>query len=229
MPAFGHFDAARCAPTPTLFSPVCSPTPGATSAAPGWPGRTAKARWAAAASARPSRSKLTSRLLAFSRTQSIQVEAADIDALLTSMTDWLVQSAGPGIHVDVRHGDTTLTTSTDASQLERAILNLLINSRDAMPEGGTIRIEAHEALAPEGGDEPLAPGRYVVVSVRDDGRGMSPEQVLEAEAAGARLLRKPFRPGDLVGVCRARGRVERYTPASTRRCVATLRARALRL
>ncbi len=146
-------------------------------------------------------SKLTARLLAFSRTQSIQVEAVDIDALLTSMTDWLVQSAGPGIHVEVAHGS-TLAAWTDANQLELAILNLLINSRDAMPEGGRIRIEAHESQAPEG-DEQLAPGRYVVVSVCDDGKGMSPE--VAARAFDPFYSTKPVGRGTGLGLAQVYG------------------------
>ena len=147
-------------------------------------------------------SKLTARLLAFSRSQSIQVEAVDIDALLASMTDWLAQSAGPGIHVDVRHGTTALAASTDANQLELAILNLLINSRDAMPDGGRIRIEAHEALAPDG-DEQLAAGRYVVVTVSDDGKGMSPE--VAARAFDPFYSTKPVGRGTGLGLAQVFG------------------------
>src|SRR5690606_12928536 len=125
-----------------------------------------------------------------------------VDALLASMTDWLTQSAGPGIDVEDLHGSTALAASTDANQLELAVLNLLINSRDAMPDGGRIRIEAHEAPAPEG-DEQLAPGRYVVVAVSDDGKGMSPE--VAARAFDPFFSTKPVGRGTGLGLAQVFG------------------------
>ncbi len=124
-------------------------------------------------------SKLTTRLLAFSRSQALQVEAVEVGPLLASIKDLLVQSAGSGIRVEIAPAEAGLVASTDANQLELAVLNLVINSRDAMPDGGAIRVETRAAVVPP--DDPDLPaGDYVVVSVSDNGRGMPPEVALRA-------------------------------------------------
>jgi PAS domain S-box-containing protein len=116
--------------------------------------------------------KLTGQLLAFSRTQRLALRPVDVNAAIDAMQDLLVRSLGPTIDIEA-HLDTTIGLAVaDANQLELAILNLAINARDAMPEGGTLHIATSEAVDPA---DDLPPGRYVIVSVTDTGTGMPPE------------------------------------------------------
>ncbi|MDP1027737.1 PAS domain-containing protein [Sphingomonas sp. KR1UV-12] len=124
---------------------------------------------------------LTARLLAFSRRQSLDIRATDIGALLTSLQDLLQRSVREDIVLRVVQGTDLPKATTDANQLENAILNLVINARDAMPEGGTLTVETSvvvldEAYVATRGD--AAPGRYVMVAVSDTGVGIAPD-VLE--------------------------------------------------
>ncbi|SEN07292.1 PAS/PAC sensor hybrid histidine kinase [Sphingomonas gellani] len=124
---------------------------------------------------------LTARLLAFSRRQSLDMRATDVDAVVASLEDLLLRSVRENIRLTIVPHPGLPPATTDVNQLENAILNLAINARDAMPDGGTLTIEttvveldARYAVArPE-----VAAGRYVVVSVSDTGVGMEPE-VLE--------------------------------------------------
>jgi signal transduction histidine kinase/DNA-binding response OmpR family regulator len=116
-------------------------------------------------------SKLTSQLLAFSRTQKLDTVAIDINGLVNGMHELLNQSLGGSVTVE-----TALTASLpralgDINQLELAILNLAINSRDAMPDGGTLTIAT--AIAPDDAN-------YILLSVADTGTGMPPEVIARA-------------------------------------------------
>jgi DNA-binding response OmpR family regulator len=118
--------------------------------------------------------KLTGRLLAFSRAERMQTWAADVRDMVLGMTDWLAQSVGSMVQVRVNVPDIPVVAQTDANQLELALLNLVLNSRDAMPEGGSVRIDVRaEHLAQPDGE--LAAGHYVVIDVADTGRGMAPD------------------------------------------------------
>jgi DNA-binding response OmpR family regulator len=118
--------------------------------------------------------KLTGRLLAFSRSERMQTWATDVRELVLGMTDWLSQSVGSMVELRVNVGDDDATTLTDANQLELALLNLVLNARDAMPNGGIVTIGVRrERLADGDGD--LGAGDYVVLDVADNGTGMSPE------------------------------------------------------
>jgi len=126
-------------------------------------------------------SSLTQRLLAFSRRQSLDPRSVDLNALVLSLDEFLSPSLSEQIRLEIRVAGDPVWVWTDVNQLENAILNLVINARDAMPEGGTITIATtSEDLvqaappAPEGPD----PGRYGVVHVIDEGVGM-PGDVLE--------------------------------------------------
>lgn len=113
--------------------------------------------------------KLTHQLLAFSRTQNLTLKAVDLNALVTGMHDLLGRTIGPMVRIEMAldaHGPWALA---DDNQLELAILNLSINARDAMPDGGVLTI-ATGGRPGEGSD--LAPGDYVVISVRDTGSGI---------------------------------------------------------
>ncbi|RYG30122.1 MAG: response regulator, partial [Burkholderiales bacterium] len=112
---------------------------------------------------------LTSRLLAFGRRQSLDIKPVDANASITSMRILLDRTMGENVAIETSFDSEELWASTDVSQLESAILNLAINARDAMPEGGSLRIETRRAPATGSGE------RMISVSVRDTGTGMSPE------------------------------------------------------
>ena len=120
--------------------------------------------------------RLTMRLLSFSRRDELVAVAGSVDVrdLLLGMREWLKETVGSAIALDVSAGDGPMLALTEANQLELALLNLVINARDAMPDGGGIVIDATApTLTQPEGD--LAAGDYVVVTVRDTGVGMPPE------------------------------------------------------
>jgi PAS domain S-box-containing protein len=114
---------------------------------------------------------LTKRMLAFARRTELNPEALDLAALVHGMADLLQRSLGPSIHIETRFPLSLPPARADANQLELALLNLAVNARDAMPEGGSIIVAARVERALEGKDN-LAPGRYVCLSVTDSGEGM---------------------------------------------------------
>lgn len=122
---------------------------------------------------------LTQRLLAFARRQDLQVAPVDLAALVQEMRDLLQRSVGSRIGIDVDVSAHLPQVFADANQVELALLNLAVNARDAMPDGGKIRIELKEAEQPAARDA-LAAGRYVVLSVIDEGHGMDAETLQKA-------------------------------------------------
>lgn len=115
---------------------------------------------------------LTHRLLAFSRRQDLNPQSVDLTALVAGMADLLHRSLGPMSRLETDLPADLPPVRADANQLELAILNLAVNARDAMPDGGRLVIAgAAETVAP-GDARGLAPGRYVRLSVRDEGVGM---------------------------------------------------------
>jgi PAS domain S-box-containing protein len=114
---------------------------------------------------------LTKRMLAFARRTELNPEALDVPALVHGMADLMQRSLGPSVHIETRFPLSLPPARADANQLELALLNLAVNARDAMPDGGSIIIAARvERVAePEG---TLAAGRYVCLSVTDSGEGM---------------------------------------------------------
>jgi DNA-binding response OmpR family regulator len=118
--------------------------------------------------------KLTRRLLAFSRAERMQTWATDVRDMVLGMTDWLAQSVGSTVDVQVSVPDDPVVAQTDANQLELALLNLVLNSRDAMPEGGSVRIDVRAEHLAQPHDD-LAAGDYVVIEVIDTGGGMPPD------------------------------------------------------
>jgi len=117
-------------------------------------------------------SSLTQRMLAFARRQELKQEAVDLAHLVNNMLELLERSLGPTINIETRFPREAVRVRTDANQLETALLNLAINSRDAMPSGGTITIAVAEH--PIAGAHPtgLPPGPYAFLSVTDTGQGM---------------------------------------------------------
>ena len=115
---------------------------------------------------------LTQRMLAFARRQELKLEAVDLIGTVGGMRDLIERSVGPSVRVDTRFARRIPPVRTDANQLESALLNLALNARDAMPNGGTITISAQEALVTFGHFTNLKPGLYTCISVSDTGHGM---------------------------------------------------------
>jgi PAS domain S-box-containing protein len=115
---------------------------------------------------------LVQRLLAFARRQPLQASAVDVGELTRGMADLIASTTGPQIQVMVDAPDDLPPARADANQLEMAILNLAVNARDAMPEGGTLRISVAAATVGGGHRSSLKPGRYLHLSVADTGTGM---------------------------------------------------------
>lgn len=118
---------------------------------------------------------LTQRMLAFARRQDLNLQPVDIPELVSGMTDLLQRSLGPLISIETRFPLVLGYAHADANQLEMALLNLAVNARDAMPNGGPIIIAAREENVASGSASKLKPGRYVCLSVTDAGEGMDKE------------------------------------------------------
>ncbi len=135
-------------------------------------------RWVAGAMTSAQRAaSLTHRLLAFSRRQPLDPRPINVNPLVASMEDLLRRSMGERIQMELVLAAGLWTTLCDPNQLESSVLNLAINARDAMPEGGRLTIETcnthvDSAVARQRG---IQPGQYVCVSVTDNGMGMPPD------------------------------------------------------
>jgi PAS domain S-box-containing protein len=123
---------------------------------------------------------LTRRMLAFARRQELKSEAVDIPSLVLGMTDLLERSLGPSIRVQARFPESLSPVLADSNQLELALLNLAVNARDAMPDGGAVDIAGVEATIAEKDPRGLKPGRYVCLSLTDGGQGMDPDTLSRA-------------------------------------------------
>tara|TARA_R110002095_G_scaffold201854_1_gene182916 strand:- start:3441 stop:6449 length:3009 start_codon:yes stop_codon:yes gene_type:complete len=125
---------------------------------------------------------VTHRLLAFSRRQTLDPRPIDANLLVEGMTELIQRTVGPSIQVNTVSADDLWSASVDASQLESAILNLCLNSRDAMPDGGRITIEtANRWLEGESARAYDVPeGQYLSLSVTDTGTGMTPAVITKA-------------------------------------------------
>jgi PAS domain S-box-containing protein len=115
---------------------------------------------------------LVQRLLAFARRQPLQSRAVDVATLVIDMADLMDRTAGPQIRVVVETIGDLPAAVADPNQLEMALLNLGVNARDAMPDGGTIRLSATAERIGPGHRSRLRPGDYVRLSVADTGVGM---------------------------------------------------------
>ncbi|MBI5365586.1 MAG: PAS domain-containing protein, partial [Planctomycetes bacterium] len=123
---------------------------------------------------------LTRQLLAFSRRQVLQPEIVDLGALVAGMTAMLVRVLGERIEIVEGPAADARLVNADRGQLEQVVLNLAVNARDAMPDGGRLRLavvecDLEDSLRKEHPD--AAPGRHVMLSVQDTGRGMDEETV----------------------------------------------------
>lgn len=123
-------------------------------------------------------SRLTNRMLAFSRGQDLQPRVIKPDKLVAGMEELLRRTLGPEVKLELSMGDGRWSVICDPTQLESALLNLAINARDAMPDGGVLTIVTRDkVLNPDLPDPELQPGKYVEVEVRDTGSGMSKDVI----------------------------------------------------
>ena len=126
---------------------------------------------------------LTARLLAFSRRQPLNPKPLDVNRFLTSTVDFLQRSLGERIEVEVVGAAGVWPVEVDRGLLESAFVNLAINGRDAMPDGGKLTLEAANIFADEEYcrlNPEINPGQYVVLCVSDTGAGMTPEVLSRA-------------------------------------------------
>ena len=118
--------------------------------------------------------RLTQQLLAFARKQELSPKAIDLNQVLMGMSNLLETTLGGRTRIETRPLPRLWPVLVDPNQIELVLLNLAINARDAMPEGGTLTIETRNAnVDASDGPEDLSAGNYVVISIRDTGTGMS--------------------------------------------------------
>nr|WP_277923757.1 PAS domain-containing sensor histidine kinase [Sphingomonas sp. TREG-RG-20F-R18-01] len=127
---------------------------------------------------------LVQRLLAFARRQPLQASAVDLGTLINGMADLIGSTLGPMIDVQIDLADDLPPVTVDQNQLEMALLNLAVNARDAMADGGSLTIHAMRESVREGDGTKLRRGHYVLLCVADTGSGMD-------EATLARAI-EPF-------------------------------------
>jgi signal transduction histidine kinase/ActR/RegA family two-component response regulator len=126
---------------------------------------------------------LTHRLLAFSRQQPLDPEPLDLGRLVTDMSDLLRRTLGEDVAIETVLAGGLWQTRVDANQLENVLLNLAVNARDAMPNGGKLTIEtanAHLDDAYAASHAEVSAGQYVMLAVTDTGMGMAPEVIEKA-------------------------------------------------
>ena len=179
---------------------------------------------------------LTHRLLAFARRQSLDTRPNDINRLIVNMEDLLRRTLGEQIELQSTLAANLWTAFTDANQLESAILNLAINARDAMPDGGRLTIEttntrldkAYTSLLDD-----VEPGDYVAIGVSDTGTGMPPDVV--ARAVDPFFTTKPIGEGTGLGLSmiygfarQSRGHLRIYSEVDQGTTIKLFLPRALR-
>jgi PAS domain S-box-containing protein len=123
---------------------------------------------------------LVQRLLAFARRQPLQVKPLDLRVLVNDMAGLIASTSGPQIRLNLDLPTDLPNALADANQLEMAILNLSVNARDAMPDGGTLTIAAARRAIGTQDPSGLSPGDYVTLSVSDTGTGMSEDVLARA-------------------------------------------------
>ena len=143
---------------------------------------------------------LTHRLLAFSRRQTLDPQPTNINRLVTGMEELIRRTVDPAITIEVVAAGGLWPALLDPNQLENALLNLCINARDAMPDGGRMTIETGNKWLDErgAGERDLRPGQYVTLCVSDTGTGMSPE--VAARAFDPFYTTKPIGMGTGLGL-----------------------------
>jgi signal transduction histidine kinase/ActR/RegA family two-component response regulator len=154
-----------------------------------------------ASTAAQSAAALIKRLLAFSRKQTLDLQAIEVNSLIAQMQDMLKRTIGESIQFELELQPGLPAVKSDRNQLENALLNLTINARDAMPEGGVIRIAttSRELDASYAAMHPgVTPGQYVMLSISDNGTGMSSE--IASKAFDPFFTTKPIGQGTGLGL-----------------------------
>jgi PAS domain S-box-containing protein len=126
---------------------------------------------------------LTQRLLAFSRRQPLDPQPLDVNRLVSRMSELLGHTLGESISIQTVLGGGVGRIFSDAGELENALLNLAVNARDAMPDGGKLTIETANSyldVAFATAQEEVTPGQYVMIAVSDTGTGMTKEVISQA-------------------------------------------------
>jgi PAS domain S-box-containing protein len=126
---------------------------------------------------------LTHRLLAFSRQQPLEPRPFDVNRLVSGMSSLLNRTLGESTAIETVLGAGLWTVSADVNQLENALLNLAVNARDAMPNGGKLTIETANVYLDEayaGAHAEVSPGQYVMLAITDTGTGMNQETINKA-------------------------------------------------
>ncbi|MEH3035744.1 MAG: histidine kinase famiy protein [Sphingomonas adhaesiva] len=120
---------------------------------------------------------LTQQLLAFSRKQKLSGRVVNLVDLVDHLRPLIERTAGGAVTIDIRKGPATCNARIDPTQAELAIINILLNARDAMPDGGTVTIDIdnHHVAPGAPGSGEMEPGDYVAMTITDAGTGMSPE------------------------------------------------------
>src|SRR6202023_3107276 len=137
------------------------------------------------------------RLLAFARRQNLKLEAVGVPRLITGMTDMLRRSLGPTIEIAVEFEGGPLTIRADANQLELSLLNIALNARDAMPDGGRLQISVRREDVKAGSIQCLNAGEHVCIELTDTGSGMDEATLLRAS--------EPFFTTKELGMCAGLG------------------------
>ena len=143
---------------------------------------------------------LTHRLLAFSRQQTLEPKPIALNRLVAGMEELITRTVGPQVRVEVVLAGGLWNSFVDESQLENALLNLCINARDAMPDGGNLTIETANRWLDERGaaERDVPPGQYISLCVSDSGVGMTPDVV--ARAFDPFFTTKPIGQGSGLGL-----------------------------
>jgi CheY-like chemotaxis protein len=155
---------------------------------------------AAAQGAAKRAASLTHRLLSFSRRQTLDAKPTDVNRLVSGMEELIRRTVGPQIALEVVTAPGLWPALIDHSQLESALLNLCINARDAMPNGGRITIETANKWLDDhaAGERDLPPGQYISLGVTDTGAGMTPDVM--AHAFDPFFTTKPIGQGTGLGL-----------------------------
>ncbi len=153
---------------------------------------------AAAQEAAGRAAKLTHRLLAFSRRQTLDPRPTVPETLLEGMRALIVRTMGPRVAVALEADPEPWQVLCDAGQLESAVLNLCLNARDAMPDGGALRVECRNAVLADDQPRDAPAGEYVAIRVTDTGAGMGPDVM--ARAFDPFFTTKPIGQGTGLGL-----------------------------
>ena len=148
---------------------------------------------------------LTQRMLAFARRQELRPDLVDIGVLISNMTDLISRSLGPTIEIETHTMGPLHRVLIDANQLELAILNLAVNAKDAMPNGGRLVVTARDEVV-KTRQGALAPGHYVALSFSDNGTGMDEDTL--AHATEPFFTTKGVGKGTGLGLAMVRGLTE---------------------